>query len=179
MSYKPGPRPTIRSGLSGLIDWVAHEFIRVDNSLNMQRTRWTPIFTFDTPGDLNVSYDIQTGYQWRNQELMFLHCHLSATPTFSTSSGELKITGLNKLALPGQTGDGYPLPISVVQGQGLSWVNGTRTQLIAKIRGGENWIHLTGQIGGGDNGVLDAGDVTSGDPLEIAITGFYPFEVRG
>lgn len=56
-----------------------------------QSTSWTPTITFDTPGNLSVSYSTQTGVYSRIGNIVSLHFVLSCTPTFTTSSGLLRI----------------------------------------------------------------------------------------
>ncbi len=55
---------------------------------------FTPTLTFATPGDLAVSYSVQTGRYWRLGDLVFAMVDLQATPTYSTAAGQLRIAGL-------------------------------------------------------------------------------------
>lgn len=55
---------------------------------------WTPVFTFATPGDLSVSYTQQLGYYTRVGNRVDYKFNLTFTPTFTTSSGNINITGL-------------------------------------------------------------------------------------
>ena len=55
---------------------------------------WTPVFTFATPGNLTVSYANQAGYYTRIGNIVTLFMNLSCTPTYTTSSGVVNITGL-------------------------------------------------------------------------------------
>lgn len=57
-------------------------------------TAWTPVFTFATPGDLSVSYALQAGSYSRIGNLVTISFNVICTPTFTTSSGVLRITGL-------------------------------------------------------------------------------------
>lgn len=57
-------------------------------------TPWSPVFTFATPGDLSVVYSTQNGYQTRVGSMITASFFLSCTPTFTTASGKLNITGL-------------------------------------------------------------------------------------
>lgn len=54
---------------------------------------WTPGFDFQTTGDLSVSYGSQYGYYVRIGSLVYLLWDLQCTPTWSTASGQLRITG--------------------------------------------------------------------------------------
>ena len=55
---------------------------------------WTPVLTFATPGDLSVSYTTQLGYYTRVGSTMTLYCNLVATPTYTTASSTLRVTGV-------------------------------------------------------------------------------------
>lgn len=57
-------------------------------------TAWTPVFTFSTPGDLSVSYAVQTGTYVVIGALVYVTFILSFTPTYTTASGNATITGL-------------------------------------------------------------------------------------
>lgn len=54
---------------------------------------WTPVLTFGTPGDLSVSYATQLGYYTRVGSIVTLYCNLVATPTYTTASSTLRVTG--------------------------------------------------------------------------------------
>jgi hypothetical protein len=72
---------SINFGGSSLSDYVA-------------TTAWTPTVTFATPGDLSVAYAIRSGYYTRVGRTVTLQFNLYFTPTFTTSSGTIQITGL-------------------------------------------------------------------------------------
>lgn len=57
-------------------------------------TAFTPSFSFVTPGDLSVSYTNRTGRYARVGNVVFIEIYISGTPTYTTSSGQLIITGL-------------------------------------------------------------------------------------
>ena len=56
---------------------------------------WTPVVTFDTPGDLNVVYSTQTGsYTKKGREVTVTGEIVTSTFTHTTASGSLRITGI-------------------------------------------------------------------------------------
>lgn len=57
-------------------------------------TTWTPTLTFVTPGNLSVSYATQQGYYSQIGNLVVCSFKLICTPTYTTASGNLKISGL-------------------------------------------------------------------------------------
>lgn len=57
-------------------------------------TAWTPVFTFATPGNLSVVYTTQVGNYSRIGNIITANFQLSFTPTFTTATGNVTITGL-------------------------------------------------------------------------------------
>lgn len=57
-------------------------------------TTWTPAFTFATPGNLTVAYAGQTGYYTQIGDVVIATFSLTYTPTYTTSSGAIHLTGL-------------------------------------------------------------------------------------
>lgn len=55
---------------------------------------WTPSITFSTPGDVSVSCSTQTGRYTTLGDLVFAEFSLTCTPTYTTASGTLRVTGL-------------------------------------------------------------------------------------
>jgi hypothetical protein len=55
---------------------------------------WTPTLSCETPGDLSVSYSKRVGDYRRVGSMCFVHCTLRCTPTFTTASGDVYITGV-------------------------------------------------------------------------------------
>jgi len=56
---------------------------------------WTPVFTFATPGDLNVAYSTQLGTYTKVGRLVTAMCTISlGTFTHTTAAGGAQITGL-------------------------------------------------------------------------------------
>jgi hypothetical protein len=55
---------------------------------------WTPVVAFATPGDLSVSYGTRNAHYVRIGTLVFVSFDLTFTPTFTTGSGAISISGL-------------------------------------------------------------------------------------
>jgi hypothetical protein len=96
-------QPAATSVQEGTIYYVTNEFVTErsngttwDNisDLEVGSDTWTPVVTFDTPGDLSVVYSTQDGSWLRQGRLVKLDFNI-ITSTFihSTASGNLKITG--------------------------------------------------------------------------------------
>lgn len=52
-----------------------------------------PTVTFATPGDLSVAYGAQTAWTTTIGKITFINIALSFTPTYTTASGEFRISG--------------------------------------------------------------------------------------
>ncbi len=55
---------------------------------------WTPVATFQTPGDLSVSYAVQSGNYVKVGNMVVATFQITFTPTYTTAAGDLTITGL-------------------------------------------------------------------------------------
>lgn len=55
---------------------------------------WTFALTFATPGNLSVSYGSSTGYYLKIGNLVYLYGTFTFTPTHTTASGAIQITGM-------------------------------------------------------------------------------------
>lgn len=56
---------------------------------------WTPVLTFDTPGNLSVTYALQTGTYTKKGREVTVHCSIGTSVfTHTTASGSLRVTGL-------------------------------------------------------------------------------------
>lgn len=55
---------------------------------------FTPVFTFATPGDLSVVSTTPLGAYTRIGDMVYVEIKLNVTPTYTTSTGEARITGL-------------------------------------------------------------------------------------
>lgn len=61
----------------------------------VQSGTWTPVLTFQTPGNLTVAYTQQTGTYYSIGNLVFLQFSIvTSTFTHSTASGDMNITGM-------------------------------------------------------------------------------------
>jgi hypothetical protein len=130
---------------------------------------WTPTITFDTPGDLSVTYTTQLGVAMKIGTRVFLTCQVTFTPTFTTASGAFMVT------LP--TGD---FPVSVFGSGWISAINNAwtwpagRTQVGADL-GGARADHMTIiGLGSGQGGaIFGTGAMSSGSSHNLVFSGWY------
>lgn len=69
--------------------------LMADLASTVETKAWTPTITFDTPGDLSVTYTEQIGrYQKVGKFITVVFDVVTATFTHTTASGQLRIAGL-------------------------------------------------------------------------------------
>lgn len=80
---------------TGIVDVASGiSFDSGSNTLNeYEEGTWTPVLTFTTPGDVSVSYVNQVGTYTRVGNRVILDMVLTCTPTYTTASGSVQITG--------------------------------------------------------------------------------------
>lgn len=104
MSHRGDPRLPTADQIErhGLKDWAHRLVLRlyerfrdIDDDISVTQGTWTPALTFDTPGDLSVTYSVQEAYYIIRGKEIFVHFDVQASVfTHSTASGSLSITGL-------------------------------------------------------------------------------------
>lgn len=130
---------------------------------------WTPELTFTTPGNLSNSYTTQQG-RWRMEgSLMWVSCLMTVTPTHSTASGNLWLTGL-----PVPMGPQTPRTALVARLSGSPVAWGGRSTIIGEISENTSYVRMiaTGENLGGL--ILNSTHVTSGGLFNIRFSGHYP-----
>ncbi len=104
---------------------------------NSGYTSWTPVVTFTTPGDLSVSYGAQVGAYNKIGSMYTIVFTLIFTPTFTTASGNLTITGL-PVASNATTGN---IAVGSCYTSGMTWPT-LYTSLALQITEGSQFIGL-------------------------------------
>ncbi len=100
-------------------------------------TSWTPVVTFTTPGDLSVAYATQVGGYELVGNIYVINFNLVFTPTFTTASGNLTITGL-PAASNSTTGN---IAVGNCYTSGMTWP-ASYTSLALQITAGSQLIGL-------------------------------------
>jgi hypothetical protein len=62
--------------------------------LSNESGTWTPAATFLTPGNLTVSYGTVAATYLRIGNEVFINLDMTFTPTYTTASGQFRVTGL-------------------------------------------------------------------------------------
>ena len=122
---------------------------------------WTPDFTFATPGDLSVAYNVapfipQVGVYARIGNVVYVSWVIIFTPTFTTSSGSALITGLPFTSA--NITNYYALGINQIQ----NVTKAGYTAFLSQIMFNDTKIHIVGQGSGVLPVDVAAADITSG-----------------
>lgn len=139
------------SGTAALADFLA------------SAATWTPALTFATPGDLSVSYTVQSGRYWRLGNMIVATFTIQTSVfTHSTASGNLRITGL---PVAGATITNH-LNVSPLTWQGITKAN--YTQISAWLpQDGRSSFEFQGSGSGQSNSFVAAADVPSGGTVQL------------
>lgn len=125
---------------------------------------WTPVVTFATPGDLSVSYSTQAGSGIRIGDWVLLRGTLTFTPTYTTASGALEITGA-----PFPVGTQMPGNIESI-GSNASWGTG---MLLPLAIGSSSIFRLRTVASASAVGSLGTSGLPSGASQTINFTVMY------
>lgn len=128
----------------------------------------TPTLSFDTPGDLSVSYAIQTGNYQRIGEMVFFRISLQCTPTYTTASGNARFGGLPFACHADFDNAINPFGIET----NITWL-ASATNIVANMIAGQTYF--IGRWFG--SGIAATGMTTaswpSGSARNIRVNGFY------
>lgn len=126
---------------------------------------WTPTLTYDTPGDLNVVYSVRQGsYTKVGQIVRVDFFYVTSTYTFTTASGNLRITGL-----PFTSGATY-FNFGALQPNQV-WP--TYTDFFCRVNPSESRISFLGYSTGTGAQFLTAANTTSGTQQSMLGTLIY------
>ncbi len=131
-----------------------------------KNTSWTPVFTCATPGDLSVSYSTQIGVYTVLANQYFVRFSLVCTPTFSTASGAIRISGLPATSLNGGVG------AMGGQSSGVVYTAGS-TYIIPQVIAGQTYFQFQGFGSASGSGALAIATVVSG--VAVTLSGFVQF----
>lgn len=129
---------------------------------------FTPEITFDTPGDLSVTYSTQIGrYQRFGNAVTVEIVLITSTFTWSTSSGYLRISGLpfaaNSLS-------------NFNQGLALRYQGITKagyTQFTPTVLYGQTYMYIAASASASSTTSIQASEVPSGGSVILQISGTY------
>ena len=130
---------------------------------------FTPAITFATPGDLSVSYSVQQGRYYKVGKLVHFELSLTFTPTYTTASGEFRVTGL-PVAGANDSIDNA-LGVGTIN-TGFTWPAST-TQCVPRLPSNSSQIRIYSFGSGTAATVWTVSNVPSGTAKSILISGSY------
>lgn len=126
---------------------------------------FTPTFTFDTPGDLTVSYAVQVGAYDRLNGAIFFTYTIRMTPTFTTASGTARFSGL-----PFTVSGNYRWVATI--SEATTFPAGT-TSLVAAPVSGQTYMNIQAYGSATALTPLTTAHITSGVQRTLVVSGFY------
>jgi hypothetical protein len=141
--------------------------------LGIYTQRFTPAVDFVTTGDLSVSYTKASGrYTVEGNRVKFV-LDITFTPTYTTASSNIKITGLPYSSLDVLSGnDFYPAQV-LTSSTAWTWGGAGITQIVGRITSGANYIRILGMGSGTLNAFLGVTQFPSGGTYTLNISGEY------
>lgn len=132
---------------------------------------WTPELTFTTPGDLSVSYTLQTGtYEVIGKRLFWEMTLVTSSMTFTTASGQLNITGLPVAAKSGTGTNTY----GGMQYNGMTLIG--HTQVTPRVAAGASVVTFQKTGSGVASAQCDTTNFTTGTNVAVLASGSYPID---
>jgi hypothetical protein len=162
--------PTLITPVLGVSSATSINFGGGALSSYIPKSTFTPVFEFVTPGDLSVSYATQVGYYVRKGDKIYVMIKLVFTPTYTTSTGQARISGL-----PVAVGTVLNMPLIMANLQNTLIFTGVRTQLTANAQSGSTVINpqnLGSTTPGGLSTMTIANFLTT-IQYSLRIEGFY------
>ncbi len=121
---------------------------------------WTPALAFGTAGDLNVTYTVQYGTYTKIGKMVTLTFEIDVNAfTYTTSSGELHITGLPF------TSDATYYATGTMRWGGITKAN--YTQINPDIPNNTSYMRLVLSGSGQNNDIVDNADAASGSNVVL------------
>jgi hypothetical protein len=133
---------------------------------------FTPTVTFATPGDFSVTYTTAKGRYWREGQTIKFRINITFTPTFTTASGAIRISGLPYASRAASYGSAF-YPVTV-HSSDVRYTWGTSaTQLTGRVISGLSYLQLYGMGSGISTTTIGAAEFTSGQVTTIYLSGEY------
>lgn len=158
--------PTLVTPTLGVASATSVNFGGSTLSTYVSENSFTPAFTFVTPGDLSVVYSSRTGFYTQIGSVVFYNLQLAFTPTFTTSSGAILISGLPIAVYAGITP-----PIGQVS-LGGGFINYVGYSINASPVNSQTQFTLLAN-NGASIANLAATNITTGVASQIIACGFY------
>jgi hypothetical protein len=133
-----------------------------NGSLLSDVTVFTPTLTFATEGDLSVSYALRSGKMVKDGPFIWYLVDVTATPTYTTASGALTISGL-------PVAPGASMDIPVAKWDHIDLASG-QTSLSARITASATTITFLQSGDNLSNAFVTATHAPSGTAIELSFS---------
>lgn len=130
---------------------------------------FTPGISCDTPGNLDLAGVVASGFYTKKDKVVEVTIGITFTPTYSTASGNLRITGLPFVA-ESNTVEGLLSPRTI--SSSVTWPS-SATQLFANVVSGQSYCNVVGHKSAGSTATLAITGLTSGVATTLRFTGRY------
>lgn len=135
---------------------------------NKEFGTWTPVLTFDTPGDLSVSYANQRGIWRRYGDTVIASVYVKTSSfTYTTASGSMTVTGLPFKA----KNDSELFPIGGCSFQGISKTSYSQVCAFAQPNTSQLYFSIDGM--GQTHALVSASEVASAGTVILVATVAY------
>lgn len=135
--------------------------VKISEHPDVTPSTWTPTLSCTTPGNLSLAYAYRQGEAYQVGGLCVVTCNLIVTPTFTTASGDVRITG----SPYGYDGSAYPYAGALVA-TGRDPAASVQSAYLAAIDTANIMTFYKQQVG--TSGVLQMSDLLSGTSCTIA-----------
>jgi hypothetical protein len=122
---------------------------------------WTPVFSFDVPGDVAFTYSIQTGTYTKLGNRVLLTFRIFGTVTHTTATDRVTITGLPYA--PSDDPDG--LYTGSLYFSGITMAS--YTQFMPIVDSDENWIYIGASGSGQTSSLVGATNIPTGSSMVL------------
>lgn len=136
---------------------------------NYETASWTPTLGFATDGDLSVVYASQSGAMTRNGQDVTLDFRVVCTPTFTTASGQARLSGIPYAPI-----NSY-MAGAIADTTGLASWPASATMLNLRTVAAESYLRVTGHGSGIPPADVQAAQFTSG--VEVTIAGSISYRI--
>lgn len=131
---------------------------------------FTPALTFQTVGNLSVAYTIQRGRYSINGNICYFLLAVAGTLTWSTSSGQLRITGLP--ATPNTVGNGDFTGMNLTNISGLALTSATQINPVVDEGSPIVFLNLSTPTSS-SSALMTTSSVPTGTVLNIGVSGWF------
>lgn len=131
---------------------------------------FTPTLTFQTVGNLSVAYTTQRGRYSINGNICYFWLSVAGTLTWTTSSGQLRITGLP--ATPNTVGNGDFTGMNLTNISGLALTSGAQIHPVVSEGSAIVFLNVVTPTSS-SSALMTTSSVPTGTVLNVGVSGWF------